>query len=536
MIFKANGARTMSRSRRIARALSLAIVLAAPTLARAEPFRWAFASDVASLDPMSTGDVNTRNIMHNVLEALVKIGPDMKPTPGLAESWTQTGPTTWRFMLRQNVKFHDGSPLTADDVVFSFQRATSANSDTRPRLRLVKGVEKIDDHTVAIETNGPSPTLITDLTYLDIYAKAWSEKNDCVEPMKAASGKENYASRHANGTGPFKVATYQPGVKLELEANADWWGKREGNVTRATFTPVTADATRVAALLDGQVDMIDPAPQQDTPRIQQDERLKALVGPEARVIYLGMDQTRDELLYSNVKGKNPFKDKRVREAAYLAIDTGVIREKIMRGAALPTGALLTYTAFGYDPSFSDHPTPDLAKARKLMDEAGYPDGFEVTLDCPVGRYVNDDKICAAVAPMLARVKIKVNVLAQAPNLYFQKIGGRDTSFYLHGWGSDPDAQPLMVILMHSPTKAGAGSWNVGGYSNPRVDELIDRIGGEMDGAKRLDMIREAVAIERAEVGVIPIHQQMLTWGLRKTVDVIQRPDDFLDLSSVVVHK
>jgi peptide/nickel transport system substrate-binding protein len=513
---------------------SLAALTSMPSAAA--PFRWAFQSDIASLDPMSTGDVNTRNVMHNVLEGLVKVGPDMKVGPALATAWEHISDTNWRFTLRPGVTFHGGETFSADDVVFSYTRATSANSDTRPRLRMVKAVTKVDDHTVMIETNGPSPTLITDLIYLNIYSRVWAEKNDATEPMKAASGKENFASRNANGTGPFKVSSYQPGVKLVLERNAKWWGKADGNVTEATFTPIRAESTRVAALLDGQVDLIDPAPQQDVPRLQADPRLKVMMGPEARVIYLGMDQTRDELLHSNIKGRNPFKDVRVRQAVYMAIDSAAITEKIMRGAALPAGSLLTDTAFGHDPSFNERLPHDVAKARKLLEEAGYPDGFEVTLDCPAGRYVNDDKICAALAPMLARVKIKLNVLAQSPNLYFQKIGSRNTSFYLHGWGSDPDAQPLMVILMHSPNTAGAGSWNVGGYANKKVDDLIDAIGREMDQAKRLGMIREAVQTARGDVSIIPIHQQMLAWGMNRKVSVVQRPDDYLDLATVKVEK
>ena len=511
-----------------------AALLLATTMADAAKFRWAFQSDISSLDPMSTGNVPTRNAMQNVLEAMVEIDDKMKVAPALATSWENINETQWKFNLRQNVKFHNGESFTADDVVFSFKRATAASSDARPRVRVIKSITKIDDHTVMVETNGASPTLLTDLTYLKIYSKVWAEANDSVEPMAAATGKENFASRNANGTGAFKVTSYQPGVRLVMVRNDAWWGKPKGNVTEATFTPITAESTRIAALLGGQVDFINPVPQQDVPRLQADSRLKVMNGPEARVIYLGMDQARDELLFSNVKGRNPFKDIRVREAIYTAIDTATIREKIMRGAALPAGTLLTETAFGHDPSFSQRTPFDIARARKLMEEAGYPDGFEVTLDCSAGRYVNDDKICAALAPMLARIKIKLNVLAQAPNLYFQKIGSRNTSFYLHGWGSDPDAQPLMVILMHSPNKAGAGLWNVGDYKNERVDTLIDTIGREMDVKKRLGMIREAVELHKKDFAVIPIHQQMLTWGMTRKVQVIQRPDDFLELSSVIV--
>ncbi len=242
-------------------------LLLATNVADAAKFRWAFQSDISSLDPMSTGNVPTRSTMQNVLEAMVEIDANMKVAPGLAVSWENINETQWKFNLRRNVKFHNGEAFTADDVVFSFRRATAASSDTRPRVRNIKSVSKIDDHTVMVETNGPSPTLLSDLTFLRIYSKAWAEANDSVEPMAAATGKENFASRNANGTGPFRVTSYQPGVRLVMVRNDAWWGRHKGNVTEATFTPITSESTRVAALLGGQVDFINPVPQQDVPRI-----------------------------------------------------------------------------------------------------------------------------------------------------------------------------------------------------------------------------------------------------------------------------
>jgi peptide/nickel transport system substrate-binding protein len=517
--------------------LGAALVIGAGfvTPASAETFRWAYQSNIGGLDGMSTGDSSTRNLLRNVYESLTRFTPELKLEPGLAESWTLTSDTVWRFKLRPNVVFHGGEKLVADDVVFSFKRAMSSGSDVRPRLLTVKEVRKVDDLTVEIETKAPSPTLLNDLTFLDIFSEAWATKNNAAEPMLASSKQENFATRNANGTGPFKVVKFDPATTVELVPHDKWWDTKKHNVTRAIFTGISTDATRVAALLSGQVDMVFPLPQQDTTRVNASAGHKVVTAPEDRVIFLGMDQARDELLYSNIKGKNPFKDQRVRQAVYQAIDTKLIGERVMRGAAAPVGSLITNFAFGWNPSMDERLPFDVAAARKLMADAGYPNGFSVTLDCPTDRYVNDEQICIAIVSMLAQIGVKVDLLAQTRNPYFAKVGKRDTSFYLHGWGSGTDAQSIMQLLMHSPTER-AGSWNSGSYSNPKVDELILKAASEMNPEKRLAIFKEIFDIHRAEIGIIPIHRQVLIWGVSKKISLKQRADDYLDLNYVQVGR
>ncbi len=498
-----------------------------------ETFRWSYQSNVAGLDVMSSGDIPTRNLLRNVYEALTRLDDELKPVPALAESWAVVSPTVWRFNLRKNVVFHDGAPMTADDVLFSYKRATSATSDVKSRINSIKAIRKVDAHTVEIETVAPSPTLLADLTYLDIFSERWATANNAVDPAPLAQRVENYATRNANGSGPFRIVSFDSAKGAELVPFEKWWDTKEHNITRAVFTPITVDATRVAALLANQVDMIFPLPQQDVQRVQASPRHELLMGPQDLVIFLGMDQTRDELLYSNIKGKNPFKDVRVRQAVYQAIDARLIRERTMRGAAVSTGALTTKFAFGWQPQFDERLPYDPDAAKKLLNEAGYPNGFQVTIDCPNDRYVNDEEICVALASMLARVGIKLDVLAQPRNLYFAKLGKKDSSFYIHGWSTAPDPLMMMRFLIHSPT-GNLGSWNVGGYSNKRVDELLQALGQEIDQSKRAIMIKDIYDIHRGEIGAIPLHVQTLAWGVRKGVSVRQRPDDFLDLRYVKV--
>jgi peptide/nickel transport system substrate-binding protein len=515
-------------------AAACAVALAITTSAvHSETFRWAYQSNVGGLDGMSTGDSSTRNLLRNVYEGLTRFTPDLAIEPSLATSWTLTSDTVWRFKLRPNVSFHDGSSFSADDVIFSFKRATAATSDVKARLRSIKEIRKVDDLTIDIETNGPSPTLLNDLTFLDIFDADWATKNGAVEPASLTAKAENFATRNANGTGPFRVTKFAPS-SIEFVPFDKWWGNRTNNITQAIFTPITSDTTRVAALLSGQVDMIFPVPQQDVPRINASPTHVVLAAPEERVIFLGFDTSRDELLYSSVKGKNPFKDKRVRQAVYQAIDTATIRQKVMRSAAFEVDALISKTVVGWDPSFEKRAHPyDPTKASALLAEAGYPNGFSVTLDCPNDRYVNDEQICTAIVGMLARIGIKVDLLAQTRSLYFAKTGKRDTSFFLFGWSAGTDAQSTMQLLMHAPTEK-EGSLNFGSYSNPRVDTLIRLIGNEMNREKRLAMFKEAFQTVRDDFGYIPLHGQMLAWGVNKKVSLLQRADDFLDLRFVNV--
>ncbi len=513
----------------------IALSAALASGAQARTFKYADQGDSLSMDPMMLNESLLLNFTGNLYESLTGRGKTLELVPELATDWKQTAPTVWRFNLRKGVRFHDGTPFTADDVIFSYERAKGEGSDMKTYVGSIKEIRKIDDHAIDIVTNAPFPILPDVISLWRIMSKSWCEKNNAVTPVDVRKGKENYASTRANGTGPFMLKERQPGVKTVLVPNPNWWGKKEHNLTEVVFTPIGNDATRVAALISGEIDMMQPVPLQDVQRLNGDPNLKVLQGPELRTIFLGLDQSRDELLYSSVKGKNPFKDVRVRKAFYQAIDIEAIRKTIMRGASTPTGLMIAPGIKGFVPELNPRFPYDPNEAKKLLAEAGYGKGFEVGMNCPNDRYVNDAEICQAVAAMLARVGVKVNLNAETKATYFPKILSRNTSFYLLGWtpGTYDSHNPLFA-LMSTPGDGGQGQFNLGSYSNPKVDELTKAIASETDLRKRQSMITEAFKIHREEFGHIPLHQQALTWGMKKGVDLVQLPDNFNYLRWVVV--
>jgi len=419
--------------------------------------------------------------------------------------------------------------------VFSVGRALAESSRFRPYLTGVKETKKIDDLTVEIITDGPSPILVPQLTQVRIMSKAWSTKHNVLKPQDFAAKEETYASRNANGTGPYILRSREADVKTVMVLNSNWWGKVEGNVNEIVYLPIKSDSTRVAALLSGEIDFILDPPPQDIPRLKQDPKIKVVEGSENRTIFLGMDQNRDELLYSSVKGKNPLKDKRVRQALYQAIDIEGIRKTVMRGAASPTGLMIGSGINGFQPDMNKRLPFDAEAAKKLLADAGYAGGFEVTMNCPNDRYVNDSRICQAVAANLSRIGVKINLAAETKGTYFPKILRRDTSFYLLGWTpSTVDAHDPLNAIMSCVDDKGAGQFNLGAYCNPKIDELARKVQAETDKARRNAMIREAFQIHQEDIGHIPLHQQALAWGVNKRVDLVQRPDNNLSFKWIKV--
>ncbi|HET8748309.1 MAG TPA: ABC transporter substrate-binding protein [Ramlibacter sp.] len=501
----------------------------------AQTVRVANQGDALSMDPHSLNESLQLDVLGNVYDALVLRDKDMSPVPGLATSWKQVSPTVWRFELRKNVQFHDGTPFTADDVLFSMARTQAEGSDMKSYTNDFKAVRKIDSHTVEIETNKPFPILPDLMSRVMIMSKKWCEDNQATRPVDRRKGIENAASFRANGTGPYRLRERQPGVRTTFVRNGNYWGKIEGNAQEIVFTPIGNDATRVAALLSGEVDVMEPVPLQDVDRVNASANARVLSGPELRTIFLGMDQKRDELLYSSVKGKNPFKDKRVRQAFYQAIDIEGIKKTVMRGAAAPTAEMVGPGINGFQPDLNKRLPYDPEAAKKLLAEAGYPSGFEVTMNCPNDRYVNDSRICQAVAANLSRIGVKINLAAETKGTYFPKILRRDTSFYLLGWTpSTVDAHDPLNAIMSCVDDKGAGQFNLGAYCNPKVDELARKVQSETDKAKRNAMIHEAFKIHQDDVGHIPLHQQALAWGVSKRVDVVQRPDNNLSYKWIKV--
>ena len=483
--------------------------------------------DALSMDPHSLNEAVQLGFLNNVFESLVTRDKTLALAPSLAVSWRAVQPTLWRFELRRNVKFHDGAPFTADDVLFSLQRARGDGSDVKSQLGSIKDVRKAGDFTVEIETSAPNPILPDLITNILVMNRAWCEANGAAQPVDRRKGVENPASFRANGTGPFRLRERQPGVRTVLARNAQWWNRAEGNVDEVIFMPVTNDGTRVAALVAGDLDVIDPLPLQDSQRLRAIPGLKVQEGPESRVIFLGFDQKRDELLNSSVKGKNPFKDKRVRQAFYQAIDAETLKTRVMRGAALPTGAMLARGIRGHSAELEKRLPYDPEAAKKLLAEAGYPAGFEVSMNCPNDRYVNDSEICQAVAGFLAKVGVTIKLQAEGKATYFPKALRREVNFFMLGWSpAGYDAHNLMFTVLATP--AGAqGQWNFGAYSNPQFDALTTQIQSETDEATRNTLIRQALELHAADIGHIPLHQQMLGWAMKKNIDAFQRPDGFM---------
>jgi peptide/nickel transport system substrate-binding protein len=510
---------------KIARILAAALALAAVAgSAEAKTFRWANDGDANSMDPYARQETFLLLMDMSFYEPLLRWNREMKLEPALATEWKQTDPTTWRFTLRQGVKFHDGTPFTADDVVFSYDRATHPGSNVASPLATVKEVKKIDDYTVDFVTDGPDPILPNNLPTIAIMSKKWCEEHNTARAADLTKNEESYATRNENGTGPFILKDRQPDVKTVLVKNPDWWGNKIDpvDIDEADFNRIENASTRVSALLSGELDMLYTVPPQDTDRIEKTAGMKIWKTPELRTIFLGMDQSRDELLESNIKGKNPFKDKRVREAFTKAIDEEAIAAKVMRGFAKPTALMVGPGVNGYDATLDKRFPVDIAGAKKLLAEAGYPDGFEVGFDCPNDRYVNDEAVCQAVVAMLAKIGIKANLLAQTRAKYFGKINAPryETSFYLLGWTPGTQDTLDMIKALCLTRKDKNGTFNIGGYSKPELDALAAKIQVELDNEKRNELISQALKLIRDDYAYIPLHQQIVVWASRDNVELV----------------
>jgi peptide/nickel transport system substrate-binding protein len=480
-------------------------------------------------DPHSQNENLTNNINSLVYEFLLARDKKLGLVPALAESWTQVNPTTWRFKLRPGVKFHDGTPFTADDVVFSFERARAETSQLRVYANASGIPKKIDDLTVEFTTNGPNPVELEHIQTINIMSKAWCEKNRATKPQNYTQKEEMITARQANGTGPYILKAREPDVKTVLTKNPNWWGikagKNDGNVTEMIYTPIANDATRLAALVAGNVDVVnDPAPQ-DVPRLAQTPGVKVIEGFEQRIVFLGMDQARDELLYSNVKGKNPLKDKRVREALYYAVDIEAIKKNTMRGLSAPSGAMLP-SPLQTTAEIEKRLPYDRERAKKLLAEAGYPSGFEVTLDCPNNRYINDEKICQALAAMWSQVGVNTKVNTMPRAVYFPKLEKNDTSMYMLGWGGGTtDAIFILQPVLATKNGKGDGDYNYGRYTNPKLDDLLAKIKVNVNAEQRLNDIHAALLAHNAETNHIPLHRQVIPWAARTNVTAVHRADN-----------
>lgn len=520
------------------RSLLIAVVLAAAcSLSGAQVLRWASQGDVQTLDPHSLNEQLTNSINGQVYETLLKRDRELGLAPGLATEWIALTPTSWRLKLRPGVQFHDGTPFSADDVVFSVRRAQHPASGMRVHAMGLGEPRRVDDLTVEFTLPRFNPVFLEQATLVFIMSRAWCERNGATEPADYRSHEQKYTVLHANGTGPFTLVSRQPEARTVFRRNPAWWGSFDGNVQEVVYTPVRNDATRSAALLTGELDFVlDPAPQ-DVEKLRRDPALRVLDGVENRIIFIGMDQARDQLLHGSVKDRNPFKDVRVRRALYQAIDIETLRSRLMRGMALPTGSMMHNRRGTFDDAELERRLPyDPAAARGLLHEAGYPSGFDVTLDCPNNRYVNDEEICTALAAMWARVGVRVRVNALPRTLYFPKVEKLDTSLFLAGWGGAiTDAETTLTPLMRTRGEGGVGQYNLGNFSNPKLDALAAASSQEPDPARRAELIKAAFREHNAQVHHIPLHRQVIAWAMRRNVEALQRADNWLEWRWVTVR-
>jgi peptide/nickel transport system substrate-binding protein len=519
-----------------AAALALALGVAASP-ATAQTLRVASAFDPQTMDPHGLALLYHSRVVYQVYDSLVHRNEAFKLEPGLATSWRMTSPTSWRFQLRAGVKFHDGTAFTADDVVFSIQRALAPPSQRSFQLKGVTAARKVDDLTVDLLTEAPDAVLPEKLAFLAIMSRTWSEKHGVQKAQDFNGKQETHAVRHANGTGPFRLERYEPDVRTVLRRNPDWWGatdKRNGNVQEVVFLSVKSDATRLAALASGEVDVVLDPPYQDVSRLKADGRITLTQTPDIGQQYLTFDQSRDELEWSDVKGRNPFKDLRVRQAVYHAINVPLIVDKVLRGQAVPTGAFLSPLVEG-SPAELDRRLPyDPARARKLLAEAGYPNGFAITLDCVNVAW--RENVCQAAAAMLTQVGIRTTLRSSPTNQFFPRLSQATASFVEFGWSASPDAWASLNALFRTFDRSGLGTFNAGRYSNPKLDTLIDNIRTEPDLTRRRAMVTTALRLVADDLPYIPLYRRTLTWAMQRKVSAVQWPNDTLELRWVRVRQ
>lgn len=517
------------------RRLVLLLALAGSAVS-AQTLRIASAFDPQTQDPHAIALLYHSRVAYQVHESLVGRDAQFRLEPALAVSWQQLEPRRWRFRLRPEVKFHDGSPMTVDDVVFSLERAMGRTSQRAFQLKGVSGSKAVDPLTVDILLEAPDAVLPEKLQYISIMSRAWSERHGVQQSQDYNGKQETFAVRNANGTGPYRLARYEPDVRTVLQRHAGWWGRadpRNGNVAEVQFVVIKSDATRLAALASGEVDLVLDPPFQDIERLQREARLKVTGLAELGQQYFTFDHARPELESSDVKGRNPFQDLRVRQAVWHALNIDLIIDKVLRGQAEPTGLFLSPLVDGVDPAADRRLPYDPARARALLAEAGYPNGFGVTLDCVNVTWRQN--VCQAAVSMLTQVGIRAALRTTAPNLFFPKLTQGTASFVEYGWTASPDAWNSLNGLFRTYDKNGLGSFNAGRYSNPKLDVLIDAIRVEPDIARRRGMVGEALKMVAADLPYIPLYRRKLNWAMARNLTLVQWPNDMLELRWVKMN-
>lgn len=515
---------TCSALRFLAAAITIASLMfgGADAHAQGRVVKWARAADVLTLDPHAQNEGPTIALAHQIYEPLIIRDAQGRLQPALAELWTLTSdPLVWEFKLRKGVRFQDGSDFTAADVIFSYERARQPASGMKWLLASVDTIAKVDDHTVQIRTKTPNLLLPNNLTDLFIMSKAWTEKTGPAIHDVQKNGTSALALQ-ANGTGPFSLVSREPGVQTVMKRNDLYWDRTaETEISELVFLPIKAEPARIAALIAGDVDIVQDVPVQEIEKLKQQPGMAVRVGPENRSIFLGMNVGGDELVSSDIKGRNPFADKRVRQAINMTVNRQAIQKTVMRGQSLPTGIIVPPGVNGYSAELDKIPPPDPVKAKALLADAGYPDGFSVVMHCPNDRYVNDEAICIAVVGQLAPIGINVTLVSQTRALHFPMIQSNppQADFYLLGWGVPTfDSAYIFSLLYHSRSDK-LGTWNGTRYYNPDVDKMIERLDTEIDAGRRSELIQRLWTKLQDETIYIPLHIQTIAYAMRADIDI-----------------
>lgn len=490
--------------------LSAALAASLLSLAQAADITIAYDSDPESMDPMEQLSNGTLQMMHMVFDPLVRIGADLQPQARLAEKWEYldpANPVVMRFHLRKGVKFHSGNDFTADDVIFSFNRVKQS-ADFKGLYESYESMEKVDDFTVDLKFKQPYPLVLNNMSYLAIMdSKHYSGNDEQGRPKDVIEKSTGtFAANTPSGTGPFTLENRVQGQTSLYSAFADYWDKENrGNVNNIKLVTIKENATRLAALLAGDVDWIYPVPPTDIERVQKSDKhqLHSLAGDRLIAIQMNQDVVPE------------FKDVRVRQAVVQAINSEGIVEKIMRGNGTAGAQFSPKGYSGYNPDLQ--PNFDLSKAQALMKEAGMEKGFSVTLITPNDRYVNDEKISQTVGAMLAKINIKVNINAMPKAQYWPEFDKCAAGLQLIGWSSDTgdSANYSEYLTMTRNADTGKGQYNCNGYSNPKLDELVNQANAESDIEKRNALLRDVAKIEFDDAVVIPLHWENLNWGMSK---------------------
>ncbi len=521
------------------RAASISCVLAATLVAgvvHAASLRVASAFDPQTMDPHALALLYHSRVVFQIYESLVNRDEQFRLEPALALSWQPVGATTWRFHLRPGVRFHDGSTFSADDAVFSIQRALGPGSQRSFTLKGLVEVKKIDALTIDFELAAPDAVWPEKLAVVSMISKAWATRHGVERAQDFNAKQETFAVRNAMGTGPYRLASYQPDVRALLERHGAWWGaadKRNGNVDAVSFIAIKSDATRLAALASGEVDLVLDPPFQDVARLKADPRLTVLSTPDLGMQYFTFDQARDTLVEGDVKERNPFKDRRVRQAVAHALNIDLILQKVLRGQATATGSFISPLVDGYLPELDRRIGYDPARARALLAQAGYPKGFGVTLDCVNVAW--REAVCQAASAMLAQVGLRVALRSSPTNQFFPKLSQGTASFIEFGWTPTTDAWSTLNALFRSWDTTGAGTFNAGRYSNPRLDALIDAVRTEPDLTRRRARIGVALRLIADDLPYVPLYRRTLNWAMAGKVHAVQWPNDTIELRWVRVR-